>query len=126
MSIPQAALVGARKQIQSFFDDVCTVYYQTNVTDETTHRTRKSITAVYTDIPCRLSFSSLSAVSSGTAPQLQQSVKLFTAPDVDIKPGSRIHVVRSTGAVSDWKLSGLPAVYETHREIMLEPYGEYA
>ena len=108
------------------YEDTCTVYAQTEETDEETKRTKKAWRVVAEDIPCRLSFSSISAASSGDgADKASQSVKLFTAPDTDIKPGSRLHVVRATGAISEWSMSGVPASYQTHCEYMLTPLGVY-
>ncbi len=108
------------------YEDVCTVYAQTEELDPETKRTRKTWRAVAEDIPCRLSFSGISAASSGDgADKATQSVKVFTAPDVEIKPGSRLHIVRASGAASDWSMSGVPASYSTHCEYMLSPMEVY-
>lgn len=119
-------LVRNQKAVNSLFEDTCTVYEQIDTADEMTHRTKKTVREVYTDIPCRLSFSSIAQSAEGSGNDtVTQSVKLFTAPDVRIRPGSRVHVVRATGAVSDWKRSGIPASYQTHCEYMLEPLEDY-
>ncbi len=90
-------------------------------------RTKKAFVCVYQDIPCRISFFSISATAAGNgADKAPQAVKLFVLPEVDIKPGSRIHVVRASGAVSDWRAAGRPADYQTHREYVLEPLEVYA
>lgn len=108
------------------YEDTCTVYAQTEEIDPETKRTKKAWHAVAEGIPCRLSFSSISAASSGDgADKAGQTVKLFTAPDTDIKPGSRLHIVRATGASSDWSMSGVPASYQTHCEYMLSPLEVY-
>jgi len=116
----------AKQQISATFDDTCTVYVESNVTDPKTHRTTKSQKAVYTDIPCRLSFSSVSVDVAMNADRVSQSVKLFVAPDVSVPAGSKIHVKQRSGRETDWKRSGLPASYMTHQEIMLEPYEVHA
>lgn len=107
------------------FEDTGTVYEQTERVDN--GRTKKTLECIYQDIPCRLSFSSISTTTAGDgANKAPQTVKLFVAPDVAIKAGSRIHVVRATGAVSDWRSAGRPADYQTHREYLLEPLEVYA
>lgn len=120
-------LVRSQKAVGSLFEDVCTVYEQTETVDEHTHRSRKTERETYADIPCRLSFSGIAPAQAGEGNNtIVQSVKLFTAPDIMIRPGSRIRVVRATGAVSNWKNSGIPASYQTHCEYMLEPLENYA
>lgn len=114
-----------RKAIESMLEDTGTVYAQTERVEN--GRTKKAVSCVYQDIPCRLSFSSISATSAGDgADKAPQTVKLFVLPDVDIKAGSRIHVVRASGAVSDWRAAGRPADYQTHKEYVLEPLEVYA
>lgn len=75
---------------------------------------------VFTGQPCRLSFGTVAAAEqTGTGAALQQTVKLFVAPEVEIKPGSKITVTQS-GVTKDYCRSGEPAVYATHQEIALE------
>lgn len=119
-------LVIQKNVIADLFEDSCTVYELTDAMDTVTKRTRKTSRAVYTDIPCRLSYSSIAPTSSGDgADKIRQTVKLFVAPDCTIKAGSRIHVVRASGAESDWGMTGEPAVYQTHREYVVTPLKEY-
>ena len=54
-----------------------------------------------------------------------QTIKLFIAPEIDIKPGSKIDVTH-LGVTTSYKRSGNPAVYHTHQEIMLELWENYA
>lgn len=70
--------------------------------------------------PCRLSFGAIPAAEqTGAGASVQQTVKLFIAPDVIIKPGSRITVTQN-GVTTDYCRTGEPAVYSTHQEITLE------
>ncbi len=80
---------------------------------------------VLENLPCRLSFKQITAVGDGMAPVLSQSDKLFIAPDVVIKPGSKITVYRGD-TVTEYSNSGQPAVYPTHREIALELFKGWA
>lgn len=69
------------------------------------------------DIPCRVSYKTLSsAEKSDTANGITQAITLFTAPDIDVKPGSRI-TVRQRGREMKFSCSGIPAVYDSHQEI---------
>ena len=120
-------MVIQKNVIADLFEDSCTVYELADVMDAVTKRTRKTSQAVYTDIPCRLSYSSIAPTSTGDgADKISQTVKLFVSPDCTIKAGSRVHVVRASGTESDWGMTGEPAVYRTHREYVLTPLKGYA
>jgi len=54
-----------------------------------------------------------------------QSVKLFISPGVVIKEGSKITVSRE-GMEFVYASSGVPALYPTHQEIMLELFKGWA
>lgn len=114
----------ARPVIESLYEDTCTVYRSGTATNGA--RTSIVWTAVCEGIPCRLSFSSLSANAADNADKVAQSAKLFVYPSADICEGDRIVVRRVTGDVSAWERSGLPAVYPTHKEIMLTPMEVHA
>lgn len=113
--------VNARAQIEALYEDTCTVYERKAVTDAETHTTAYEETAVWEDIPCRVSFSSSPAAGEDTPPAKTQTVKLFLAPETEIKPGSRITVTRN-GTDTDYEASGQPARYLTHQEITLTLY----
>ena len=76
--------------------------------------------------PCKLSFETLkSAVQTDSAATVAQITKLFVSPDVSIRAGSKITVTQD-GVTTDYTRSGVPAVYPTHQEIVLELFKEYA
>ena len=114
-----------RKAIESTYTDTCTVTENVKIKkDNKTTSFRKS--EVYTDIPCRLSFKSVSsATGTGTVTKITQSITLFISPDIEIKAGSKITVTHD-GRTTQYKRSGFPAVYMTHQEIPLELYDENA
>lgn len=119
----RTAYANAQLHIESLYEDKCTVY-TSSYNDDTGDVTW---TAAGEDIPCRLSFSSLAPNTQGEAADtVNQTVKLFLSSGVDVPGGSRIVVTRSTGHVSNWQRSGLPAVYQTHQEILLSPMEVYA
>lgn len=72
---------------------------------------------VYKDIPCRLSFQSVTATKSNVVnAEKEQVIKLFLAPDVELKPGSKIRVTQNN-VTTDYVCSSEPAVHETHQEV---------
>ena len=57
--------------------------------------------------------------NSESASALSQTIKVFLAPEVNVKPGSKLSITRN-GVTTDYKNSGEPARYDTHQEITLE------
>ena len=86
----------------------------------------ESEVVVLEDQPCRLSFEKLqTAIQSESAAAVAQGVKLFVSPDVFIKAGSKL-TVSQNNRTTDYTCSGIPAVYPTHQEIMLELFEDFA
>ncbi len=115
-----------RKAIESQYTGRCTVYEYQSVKDPETKITTKQEIPVLMDQPCRLSFKTITSTSptDGTA-TITQAVKLFIAPEIAIKPGSKITVTQN-GATADYQRSGQPAVYTNHQEIVLELFEGWA
>lgn len=83
------------------------------------HITASSWTVVAEDVPCRVSYKTLTATArADTVDAIAQAITLFMAPDVEVKPGSRITVAQR-GRVMRFSCSGIPAVYDSHQEIPL-------
>lgn len=122
-----AAQKAARKAIESTYSGVCTVIERRNVRDERTKITRKNEEVpVVENQPCKLSFEKLNAVvQTDTAAKLTQGTKLFIAPEIKIKPGSKI-IVEQNGTTTEYSASGEPAVYFSHSEYMLELFKGWA
>ena len=122
-----AAQKAARKAIESTYSGVCTVIERRDVRDERTKITRKNEEVpVVENQPCKLSFEKLNAVvQTDTAAKLTQGTKLFIAPDIKIKPGSKI-IVEQNGTTTEYSASGEPAVYFSHSEYMLELFKGWA
>ncbi|MDO4301551.1 MAG: hypothetical protein Q4D26_09210 [Clostridia bacterium] len=77
-------------------------------------------TKVFENIPCRISYkNNSSSKENEVANSAEQAIVFFVAPDIDIKPGSKI-IVTQNGRTVEYKSSGEPAVYQTHQEIRLE------
>lgn len=109
-----------RRAVESRYDAMCSIYEYDKVTDEKTKLSKGREKAVAEKLPCHLSFSGTAVASdNGAASEKQQAVKLFLAPDITVKAGSKI-VVTQNGVEKAYKNSGEPAVYPSHQEIMLE------
>ena len=88
--------------------------------------TRHRETVKAENAPCRLSFEKIAAaVGSETGAAVTQGVKLFIAPDIEVKSGSKITVTQN-GVTAEYSASGEAAVYESHKEIMLELWKGWA
>lgn len=108
-----------QKVIESLYNGTC------EIIEHVKRRTPNGInyfeeSTVQTDIPCRISFSTIKSTElyeGGN--RLYQSIKLFTSPTINIKPGSKI-VVTQNGVTTAYKNSGESAIYKHHQEIILE------
>lgn len=122
-----AAQKAARKAIESTYSGVCTILERRDVRDEKTKITRKNEEVpVVENQPCKLSFEKLNAVvQTDTAAKLTQGTKLFIAPEIKIKPGSKI-IVEQNGTTTEYFASGEPAVYFSHSEYTLELFKGWA
>lgn len=122
-----AAQKAARKAIESTYSGVCTILERRDVRDEKTKITRKNEEVpVVENQPCKLSFEKLNAVvQTDTAAKLTQGTKLFIAPEIKIKPGSKI-IVEQNSTITEYSASGEPAVYFSHSEYMLELFKGWA
>ena len=122
-----AAQNAARKAIESTYSGVCTITCRRDIRDEKTKITWKDEEVpVVENQPCKLSFETLTpVVQTDTAAKQTQSTKLFIAPEIKVKPGSKI-TVEQNGVKTEYYASGEPAVYLSHQEIMLELFKGWA
>lgn len=127
MTAIEKARQATRKVIeQCHYDGVCTVMERKKVRDDKTRLTAYENVVVLEDQPCHLVFRTISsAVQSESAVAVRQITKLLLSPDVTIKPGSKITVTQG-GITTDYTRSGLPAVYATHQEIILDLFRGWA
>ncbi len=107
-----------RKAVESTYTGLCTIIeYQDVVVG---YETRTQETAVLEDQPCKLSRKAISPVGqSEIAGTVTYAPQLFIAPEIDIKPGSKI-VVTQNGVTRAYERSGEPFVYQTHQELILQ------
>ena len=122
----RAAQGGARKAIEATYFGTLTVTEMKKGMDAKTKLTKAEPVVTLENQPCKLSFETLkSAVQTDSAANIAQVTKLFVSPDVSIRAGSKITVTQD-GVTTDYTRSGVPAVYPTHQEIVLELFKEYA
>ncbi len=115
-----------RKIIESTYQGVLFVTEHQKKKNETTKITAYDDVVVLENQPCKLSFERIQAASqSESAASVTQITKLFVSPDIIIKPGSKITVTQA-GVTTNYKSSGIPAVYPTHQEIILDLFEGWA
>lgn len=122
----EAAKKAARRALEASYDGTCMVIEYREKEDEETGLSGHEEMTVLEGQPCRLSFETLRAADqTETAASVTQGTKLFLAPEVNILPGSKV-IVTQNGMSGAYSASGIPAVYATHQEIMLELFERWA
>lgn len=114
-----------REAIESLYEDTCTIIEKKEVTDPQTHVTGFQEVMILNEVPCRLSIQNITITGSERAATQTQTVKLFIAPEVEVKPGSKL-IVKHKGTITEYKRSGFPAMHTNHQEIMLDLFDGYA
>lgn len=115
-----------REAIESTYDGICNIYEKQSYKDPDTKVTSQKMVRVVEGQPCHLSFSSIPAADdTETVSKLRQVTKLFLAPEIVVKPGSKIEVIQA-GRIEFYSGSGKPAIYGSHQEIVLELWKEKA
>lgn len=115
-----------RRAIEALYEDTCTIIEYRAVTDEDSHLTKHGEAVVLEDQLCKLSFESMAATSEGdNAAEQSIGVKLFLAPEIAVKAGSKI-VVTHNGETVAYSNSGVAGKYVTHQEIALKLFERWA
>ncbi len=123
--LSETALVMVRKSIELGYIGTCNIIEFKEVLNEDKSSSFQEV-IVYEDIPCKLSFSNSTTTNdNGTASSVNQIVKLFIAPEILIKPNSKI-VVNQNNIVETYSNSGQPLTFSTHQEIMLNLFKEWS
>ncbi len=125
VGINKSAVQAARKAIESTYDGVCSVIEHRKFlkADKSTGFREDT---VLENLPCRLSVQSIGiAERSDTASAVNQLIKVFISPDIEIKAGSKMMITQN-GVTAEYKASGAPALYSTHQEIILELFQGWA
>lgn len=123
----QAARKAARSVFEKYhYDGTATVSEWGKVKDKESGLTKQGEVILLENQPCHLSKeSSAPAEQTVSAAQVSQTVKLFIAPDIQIKAGSKITVTQA-GITAMYTHSGKSTVYDTHQEILLDLFEKFA
>ncbi|HBF4975789.1 TPA: hypothetical protein KOP14_003650, partial [Clostridioides difficile] len=71
--------------------------------------------------PCKLSCKNIVSATEGKVAKLEQTIKLFISPDIEIKAGSKLIINDK-----EYVRSGESAIYPNHQEIILELFKDKA
>ena len=119
-----------RAALERLWTDKATITQYGKVTDPETKITEFQETPLLNEVPCKLSFKTLTSSDGEPVAPLQQAVKLMLSPDVTIPPGCKVTVERPTGENTYqtfvFQSSGKPGVFHNHQEIMLELFRGWA
>ena len=107
------------KGIKSLFNHTCNIYNFVESFDAETKQTSHRKQCILENEPCRISFKTIAASSDDKISSSSQQIKLFISNEIDINAGSIIEVF-IYGKLVEYKLSGMPAIYSSHQEIILE------
>lgn len=112
-------MVTIRKAIESTYTGKCTIVENQKVKKENKSTGFKE-KEVLTDQPCKLSFEQVTSNNAGeNAALVVQTAKVFLAPEIQVRPGSKL-IITQNGVTVSYKNSGEPATYSSHQEIVLE------
>lgn len=129
--LSKAEMVRLRKDTKRLFNCRCNVYEKEEFKNEA-GITRHREVLVMENIPCRISYSTgmlFNKPNSGKedkdAVKDPLYVKIFTASDILIKPGSKIAVTNEKGERIFYH-SGERAEYLSHNEVLVENFKEWS
>ncbi|WP_069955792.1 hypothetical protein [Clostridioides difficile] len=91
------------------------------IKDPVTKRTNNKEVIVLENQPCKLSYKNIVSATEGKLAKLEQTIKLFISPDIEIKAGSKLIINDK-----EYVRSGESAIYPNHQEIILELFKDKA
>lgn len=119
-------VVIARKAMERMYFGLCTVIERVKV-QKPNGASAFEESVKYQNVPCRLSVHNENSRSLRTAAlnadlsyDVSITVKLFIAPELDIKPNSKI-IVTQNSTTTQFLHNGFAAKYATHQELSLTP-----
>lgn len=118
-------LAGMREAAEMLYTGSMDVMEYQAVENEETGITEHREVTVLEDIPCRLSYSGAATVTDGNAAENVQEIRVYYAPEVSVRPGSKL-VVRQNGTEAAYRASGVPRCYASHNEVALEYFERWA
>ncbi|RXM70853.1 hypothetical protein [Clostridium tetani] len=115
---------GYRKAVESLYDCTCNITGEKEkVKDPVTKETKIVPKIKYENQSCRVSKQSLSKNNqTDTVNKVMYELKLFIAPELEIKQGDIVEVTNQFGNKESYKAGeGFP--YNTHQEVILSKNG---
>ncbi|HBF6508084.1 TPA: hypothetical protein KOT27_001574, partial [Clostridioides difficile] len=79
-----------RKAIEMLYRDKCTIVEYQPIKDPITKRTNNKEIVVLENQSCKLSYKNIVSATDGKVAKLEQTIKLFISPDIEIKAGSKL------------------------------------
>lgn len=116
------------KFLEVLYDDLMDVIVRQKEKDPTTHITKFKEKSVLEAQPCRLSRSTSTddTVSpQGVAASVDANYTLFLSPGIEVPESSKI-IVTHLDKKAAYKRSGKPATYQSHQEIAVKPWEDWA
>ena len=110
-----------RKAIEMLYRDKCTIVEYQPIKDPVTKRTNNKEVIVLENQPCKLSYKNIVSATEWKVAKLEQTIKLFISPDIEIKAGSKLIINDK-----EYVRSGESAIYPNHQEIILELFKDKA
>lgn len=111
-------VVAVRTAIEMMYQGTCTVTEHQKVKKENKTTGFQDV-IVLENQPCKLSFSNITTTNqTETAALVAQTAKVLIAPEIQIKPGSKLTITQN-GVTTEYENSGEPALFNTHQEISL-------
>lgn len=110
-----------RKAIEMLYRDKCTIVEYQPIKDPVTKRANNKEVIVLENQPCKLSCKNIVSATEGKVAKLEQTIKLFISPDIEIKAGSKLIINDK-----EYVRSGESAIYPNHQEIILELFKDKA
>ncbi|MFC4305794.1 DUF6093 family protein [Cohnella boryungensis] len=114
-----------RRAIERMYEDRATISRHTPEKDPVSKETKQVLQQVYEDEPCKLSQTGLPRNGQTEAQNdIRYDVKLFIAPELEIRQGDVIAVTRvATGQVEKFSAGKPFPPYSSHQEIYLTAKG---
>ncbi|MDO0130450.1 hypothetical protein KLN18_05005 [Clostridioides difficile] len=110
----------SRKAIELLYRDKCTIIEYQPIKDSITKRSSNKEVVVLENQPCKLSYKNITSATDGKVAKLEQTIKLFISPDIEIKSGSKLIITNQNNITKEYVRSGESAIYPNHQEIILE------
>lgn len=115
-----------KNALEMLWRGLCTIVVREEKQNETNKRTEFEERELYTNQPCKLSFTTIKQTDEyNNVAEVTQIVKLFISNEIDIPAGSKI-IVTQNGRTTTYRRSGEPAVYTYHQEVPLELFERWA